>query len=66
LDQHAGFPQGYGRGWGDGTVSLSTRHTLADQQNAGGPRRRHLKIQPRTSATDVEAGFDVRLTPTAT
>jgi UDP-N-acetylmuramate dehydrogenase len=62
LIQHAGFGQGYGTEWGNGTVSLSTRHTLALTNRGGATTADVLKFAAHIR-DGVEAMFDVALTP---
>ncbi len=60
LIQHAGFPPGYGRDFADGTVSLSTRHTLAITNRGGATAAGIMKFAGHIR-DGVEARFDVRL-----
>jgi len=62
LIQHAGFPPGYGLDWGDGTVSLSSRHTLALTNRGGATAAGVMKFAAHIR-DGVEARFGVRLTP---
>jgi UDP-N-acetylmuramate dehydrogenase len=62
LIQNAGFPTGYGREWGNGTVALSTRHTLA-VTNLGGATTSDVMKFAGHIRDGVAATFDVRLNP---
>ncbi|GIG02694.1 UDP-N-acetylmuramate dehydrogenase [Catellatospora citrea] len=62
LIQHAGFGQGYGTEWGNGTVALSTRHTLALTNRGGATTADVLKFAAHIR-DGVQAMFDVALTP---
>jgi UDP-N-acetylmuramate dehydrogenase len=62
LIQHAGFQPGYGREWGNGSVSLSTRHTLAVTNRGGATTEDIMKFAGHIR-DGVEAVFDVRLNP---
>ncbi len=56
LIEHAGFTRGYG----DGPVRLSTKHTLA-LTNRGGARTADLLALARDVRAGVQAGFDLEL-----
>jgi UDP-N-acetylmuramate dehydrogenase len=58
LIEHAGF----GRGYGDGRVGISTKHTLA-LVNRGGASTAELVRLARTIAAGVHECFGVRLVP---
>jgi UDP-N-acetylmuramate dehydrogenase len=58
LIQRAGFPRGYG----DGRVGISTKHTLA-LVNRGGATTAELMALAREIAAGVQQRFGVRLTP---
>lgn len=62
LIQEAGFPRGYGRDWGNGTVALSSRHTLAITNRGGATAADVVKFAAHIRG-GVEARFGVRLTP---
>ncbi len=62
LIQNAGFPPGYGREWGNGSVSLSTRHTLAVTNRGGATTEDVMKFAAHIR-DGVEAAYDVRLNP---
>ncbi|MEU8078624.1 UDP-N-acetylmuramate dehydrogenase [Catellatospora citrea] len=62
LIQHAGFGPGYGTEWGNGTVALSTRHTLALTNRGGATTADVLKFAAHIR-DGVQAMFDVALTP---
>jgi UDP-N-acetylmuramate dehydrogenase len=62
LIQHAGFGPGYGMDWGNGTVALSTRHTLA-MTNRGGATTADVMKFAAHIRDGVAALFDVRLNP---
>ncbi|GAA2363122.1 UDP-N-acetylenolpyruvoylglucosamine reductase [Catellatospora methionotrophica] len=62
LIQHAGFGPGYGSDWGNGTVSLSTRHTLALTNRGGATTADVLKFAAHIR-DGVQSTFDVDLTP---
>jgi UDP-N-acetylmuramate dehydrogenase len=56
LIEHAGF----GKGWGDGRIGLSTKHTLALVNRGGGTTAELLEVM-RTVQDGVEARFGIRL-----
>jgi UDP-N-acetylmuramate dehydrogenase len=58
LIEHAGF----GRGYGDGRVGISNKHTLA-LVNRGGASTAELVRLARTIAAGVHERFGVRLMP---
>lgn len=62
LIQHAGFPPGYGRDWGNGTVALSTRHALA-VTNRGGATAADVVAFAAHIRAGVEERFGIRLVP---
>jgi UDP-N-acetylmuramate dehydrogenase len=62
LIQHAGFAPGYGSDWGNGTVALSSRHTLAITNRGGATTADVMKFAAHIR-DGVEAIFDVRLNP---
>jgi UDP-N-acetylmuramate dehydrogenase len=62
LIQQAGFERGYGRDWGNGTVALSTRHTLAVTNRGGATTGDVMKFAAHIR-DGVAALFDVRLNP---
>ncbi|WP_329106929.1 UDP-N-acetylmuramate dehydrogenase [Micromonospora sp. NBC_01699] len=62
LIQHAGFPPGYGRDWGNGTVALSSRHALALTNRGGATTADVMKFAAHIR-DGVEARYDVRLNP---
>jgi UDP-N-acetylmuramate dehydrogenase len=62
LIQHAGFPPGYGQDWGNGSVGLSSRHTLAVTNRGGATTSDIMKFAAHIR-DGVEACFDVRLSP---
>ncbi len=62
LIDHAGFPPGYGAGWGNGTVGLSSRHALA-VTNRGGATTDDIMRFAAHIREGVEARFDIRLGP---
>lgn len=62
LIEHAGFGKGYGLDWGNGTVALSTRHTLALTNRGGASTADVMKFAAHIR-DGVAAKFDVRLTP---
>jgi UDP-N-acetylmuramate dehydrogenase len=62
LIEHAGFTRGFGLDWGNGTVALSSRHTLAVTNRGGATTADVLKFAAYIR-DGVEAAFDVRLTP---
>jgi UDP-N-acetylmuramate dehydrogenase len=62
LIQRAGFPPGYGQQWGNGTVALSSRHTLAVTNRGGATTADIMKFAAHIR-DGVAAMFDVRLNP---
>jgi UDP-N-acetylmuramate dehydrogenase len=64
LIEQAGFTKGYGLDHGRGTVSVSTKHTLA-LTNRGGARTAELLALATEIRTGVEAKFGIRLGPEA-
>jgi UDP-N-acetylmuramate dehydrogenase len=62
LIEHAGFRPGYGLEWGNGTVALSSRHTLALTNRGGATTADVMKFAAHIR-DGVEALFDVRLNP---
>jgi UDP-N-acetylmuramate dehydrogenase len=62
LIQHAGFAPGYGREWGRGTVTLSSKHTLA-VTNRGGATTAEVMAFAGHIRDGVEKAFGVRLSP---
>ena len=62
LIQHAGFAPGYGLDWGNGTVALSSRHTLAVTNRGGATTADVMKFAAHIR-DGVEARFDIALTP---
>lgn len=56
LIEHAGF----GKGWGDGRIGLSTKHTLA-LVNRGGGTTAELLAAARTVRDGVRAAFGIEL-----
>jgi UDP-N-acetylmuramate dehydrogenase len=62
LIHNAGFPPGYGRDWGNGTVALSSRHALA-VTNRGGAATSDIMRFAAHIRDGVEACYDVRLGP---
>ena len=62
LIQQTGFPPGYGLDWGNGTVALSSRHTLALTNRGGATTADVMKFAAHIR-DGVQARFDVRLTP---
>jgi UDP-N-acetylmuramate dehydrogenase len=62
LIQNAGFPPGYGSEWGNGRVSLSSRHTLAVTNRGGAATSDIMKFAAHIRE-GVEACFDVVLGP---
>ncbi|MFY1616518.1 UDP-N-acetylmuramate dehydrogenase [Micromonospora sp. WMMD736] len=62
LIERAGFPRGYGTEWGDGTVALSSRHTLAVTNRGGATTSEIMKFAAHIRA-GVEARFGIRLNP---
>ncbi len=64
LIEQAGFPRGWGLDRGRGTVSVSTKHTLA-LTNRGGATTAELLALAAEIRAGVEARFDIRLGPEA-
>jgi UDP-N-acetylmuramate dehydrogenase len=62
LIHKAGFPPGYGREWGNGTVALSSRHALA-VTNRGGATTTDIMNFAAHIRDGVEECFDIRLGP---
>jgi UDP-N-acetylmuramate dehydrogenase len=62
LIEHAGFGRGYGREWGNGTVALSSRHTLAITNRGGATTADVMKFAAHI-CDGVEAAFGIRLSP---
>ncbi|MFI7077517.1 UDP-N-acetylmuramate dehydrogenase [Micromonospora sp. NPDC049903] len=62
LIEHAGFPRGYGRQWGSGTVALSSRHALALTNRGGATAADVMKFAAHVR-DGVEAHFGIRLGP---
>ncbi|MER5456080.1 UDP-N-acetylmuramate dehydrogenase [Micromonospora sp. NPDC002389] len=62
LIEHAGFPRGYGREWGNGTVALSSRHALAVTNRGGATAADVMKFAAHVR-DGVEAHFGIRLGP---
>jgi UDP-N-acetylmuramate dehydrogenase len=62
LIHQAGFEPGYGRDWGNGTVALSTRHTLAVTNRGGATTGDIMKFAAHIR-DGVAALFDIRLNP---
>jgi UDP-N-acetylmuramate dehydrogenase len=62
LIHQAGFEPGYGRDWGNGTVALSTRHTLAVTNRGGATTGDVMKFAAHIR-DGVAALFDIRLNP---
>lgn len=62
LIHHAGFAPGYGKEWGDGSVTLSSRHTLAVTNRGGATTSDVMKFAAHIR-DGVEARFDIRLGP---
>jgi UDP-N-acetylmuramate dehydrogenase len=62
LIHNAGFAPGYGLDWGNGTVSLSSRHALAVTNRGGATAADVMKFAAHIR-DGVEARFDVRLGP---
>jgi UDP-N-acetylmuramate dehydrogenase len=62
LVDHAGFPRGYGRDWGRGAVTLSTKHALAITNRGDATTREVMQF-----AAHIRAGvfdhFGILLTP---
>jgi UDP-N-acetylmuramate dehydrogenase len=64
LIENAGYPKGFGMDSGRGTVSVSTKHTLA-LTNRGGATTAELLDLARLIRDGVERRFGVRLRPEA-
>ncbi len=64
LIEQAGFTRGYGLDHGRGTVSVSTKHTLA-LTNRGGATTAELLTLAAEIRSGVEARFGIRLAPEA-
>jgi UDP-N-acetylmuramate dehydrogenase len=62
LIHNAGFAPGYGREWGRGTVTLSTKHTLA-VTNRGGATTAEVMTFAAHIRDGVQQIFGVRLSP---
>jgi len=62
LIEHAGFHRGFGAGWGNGTVALSSAHTLAVTNRGGATTADVMKFAAHIR-DGVAAAFDVRLNP---
>lgn len=62
LIEQSGFARGYGREWGRGTVTLSSRHTLAIT-NRGGASSSDVTGFARHVRDGVEQRFGIRLQP---
>jgi UDP-N-acetylmuramate dehydrogenase len=62
LIEHAGFTRGYGLDWGNGTVALSSRHTLAVTNRGGATTADVMKFAAHIR-DGVAAKFDIRLNP---
>jgi UDP-N-acetylmuramate dehydrogenase len=62
LIHQAGFEPGYGLDWGNGTVALSSRHTLAVTNRGGATTGDVMKFAAHIR-DGVAALFDVRLNP---
>ncbi|GAA4850208.1 UDP-N-acetylmuramate dehydrogenase [Actinomycetospora corticicola] len=62
LIDHAGFPPGYGRRFGRGTVALSSKHALA-VTNRGGATTADIMTFAAHVRDGVEKAFDIRLGP---
>lgn len=62
LIHKAGFPPGYGGDWGNGTVGLSSRHSLAVTNRGGATTEDVMKFAAHIR-DGVEACFDIRLGP---
>ena len=62
LIQRAGFHPGYGLDWGNGTVALSSRHTLAVTNRGGATTADVMKFAAHIR-DGVEAMFDISLNP---
>lgn len=62
LIHQAGFGPGYGSDWGNGTVAISSRHSLAITNRGGATTADVMKFAAHIR-DGVEALFDVRLNP---
>lgn len=62
LIHNAGFPPGYGSDWGNGTVALSSRHSLAVTNRGGATTADIMKFAAHIR-DGVEGYFDIRLGP---
>ncbi|MGH3871728.1 MAG: UDP-N-acetylmuramate dehydrogenase [Pseudonocardiaceae bacterium] len=62
LIDHSGFPQGYGRDWGRGAVTLSSKHALA-VTNRGTATTTEVMEFATHIRDGVEQRFDIRLSP---
>ncbi|MGI5246074.1 UDP-N-acetylmuramate dehydrogenase [Dactylosporangium sp. CA-139066] len=62
LIQHAGFNPGYGLDWGNGTVALSSRHTLAVTNRGGATTADVMKFAAHIR-DGVAAKYQIRLNP---
>lgn len=65
LIEHAGFHRGYGEHWGDGTVTLSSKHALAIT-NRGGATTSEVMAFAAHIRAGVAARFGVWLGPECT
>lgn len=62
LIHNAGFPPGYGLDWGNGTVALSSRHSLAITNRGGATTADVMKFAAHIR-DGVEARFGILLNP---
>lgn len=62
LVEQAGFPPGYGRDWGSGTVALSSKHALAIS-NRGGATTQDVMRFAKHIRSGVEQRFQILLGP---
>jgi UDP-N-acetylmuramate dehydrogenase len=62
LINHAGFERGYGADFGDGRVTLSTKHALAITNRGGASAEDVMRFAAHIRA-GVENAFDIRLAP---
>jgi UDP-N-acetylmuramate dehydrogenase len=62
LIEHAGFPKGYGRDWGRGSVTLSSKHALA-VTNRGDASTAEVMAFAAHIRAGVEDRFGIRLRP---
>ncbi|MET7398608.1 UDP-N-acetylmuramate dehydrogenase [Dactylosporangium sp. NPDC005572] len=62
LIQSSGFSRGYGGEWGNGRVTLSSRHTLAITNRGGATATDVVRFAAHV-ADGVEAEYGLRLTP---